>query len=121
MLSPGSYAQLIEMVDTLSDPVRATDLGGGLFRILVGAFRFTAGQIAGETTWIVAGDISDSYALITGEGAYLDTLVAPGRAGIEVRSAIEAVPEPSGLIGLTIGILGTGGYAVARRLGRAAS
>jgi len=121
MLSPRSYAQFIERVDTLGDPVHATDLGGGLFRILVGALRFTAGQIAGETTWIVAGDISDSHELITGGGASLDTLVAPGRSGIEVRSAVGAVPEPSGLIGLTIGMFGAGGYAVARRRGRAAS
>jgi hypothetical protein len=120
-VAPGSYAQLMETVDSLSAPVHATNLGVGLFRILIGTFRFTAGQIAGQTTWITAGDIPDSSDLITGGGVALDSLVTPGRASIEVRSAVGAVPEPSGLIGLTIGILGTGGYAVARRRGRAVS
>jgi hypothetical protein len=110
-------------VDSRSGPVYATDLGGGLFQILIGTVRFTAGQIAGQTTWIQAGDIPVWSNLITGGGAALDPLVTAGRASIEVRSADAdpAVPEPSGLIGLTIGILGAGGYAVARRRGRGVS
>ena len=74
----------------------STDQGDGLFRILIGTFRFTAGLIAGQTTSFEAGDIPGSSDLITGGGAALDSLVTTsGRASIEVRSAVAAVPEPS--------------------------
>jgi hypothetical protein len=114
MLNPGSYVDLTETVDVNNPAVTATDLGGGLFQILIGSFGFTAGSIAGQVTTIQAGDIPGSFQdWITGAGDELDPLISAETARIEVRGA--AVPEPSGLIGLTVGLIGAGGYGVARR------
>lgn len=118
-LAAGSYAQLTETVDLFSPAVTATDLGGGLYQILLGTFRFTTGSIAGQTTLIEALDIPGSSDVITGSGSTLDPLIAPGRAGIWVEVGTSAVPEPSSLLGLTIGMICAGGYAVARRRDRA--
>lgn len=98
----------------------ATDLGGGLFQILIGSFRFTAGTIPSQVTTIQAGDIPGAFEdWITGAGDVLDPIISSGKAGIQVRGA--AVPEPSGLVGLTIGFVCAGGYGVARRRHRRAA
>ena len=113
-LMPGSYVHLTETVNLAAPAVIADDLGGGLYQIFIGSFRFTAGLIAGETTTIRAGDIPGaSQDWITGTGDVLDPMISAGTSTITVRGA--AVPEPSSLIGLTIGLLGVGGYAIARR------
>ena len=64
-------------------------------------------------TTIQAGDIPGTFQdWITGVGDELDPLISAGTARIEVRGA--AVPEPSGLIGLTVGLLGAGEAMVPR-------
>ncbi len=114
VLNPGSFVDLTETVDVSSPAVTATDLGNGLFQILIGSFRFTAGSIAGQVTTIQAGDIPGTFQdWITGTGDVLDPLLTAGTARIEVRGA--AVPEPSGLIGLIVGFLCVGSYGIARR------
>ncbi len=90
-MAPRSYAQLTETTDVLGGPVYATDQGDGLFRILIGTFRFTAGLIAGQTTSLEAGDIPGSSDLITGGAAALDSLVTT-RGGRASRSARRSRP-----------------------------
>ncbi len=113
-VTPGSHADLTETTEIGSPAVFATDLGGGLFQILIGSFRFTAGSIAGQTTSIQAGDIpgGNNEDWFTGSEQPLDDLISPGTASIQVRGG--AVPEPSSLVGLMLGLIGAGGYAIAR-------
>ncbi len=109
-VASGSYAELSETVGLSSPPIMGTDLGGGLFEILIGTFRFTAGSIAGQTTLIQAGDIPGFSEIVTNTGEVLDALIAPGTASIHVRG--EAVPEPSSWIVLALGLIGVGGYGL---------
>jgi hypothetical protein len=53
--------------------------------------------------------------MITGRGSALDSSIAPATASIRVGLGTSAVPEPSGLIGLATGMVGAGGFALARR------
>ncbi len=112
-VAPGSFADLSESIGILDSPVTATDLGGGLYRILIGTFRFTAGSIADQTTLIQATDIPGLSDTVTGGGADLDSLISAGTASIEVRAG--AVPEPSSWVAMALGVIGAGGYGLARR------
>jgi hypothetical protein len=107
-LVSGSHVDLTETTDLLSPAVLAEDLGGGVFQILLGTFRFVAGSIGGQTTLLRAEDIAAPFSdTITGGGEELDVLIASGTASIRV-SSVSAVPEPSSWVGLMLGLSGLG-------------
>ncbi len=115
-LIPGSYVDLTETVGISDPPVLGSSLGSGLYQILIGSFLFTAGVIPGQVTTIQSSDIPGATQdWITGTGTVLDPNILAGTATITVFSG--AVPEPSGLILLTVGLLGAGGCRAMRRRG----
>lgn len=96
---------------SLSNPiVHGEEYSPGVYRVLLGTFRFTAGSVLGETTRIRATDFDPELQdVITSDFSTLDGSIADG------RSAITTVPEPD-----AISLLVAGGamglvYALRRR------
>jgi hypothetical protein len=106
-LSAGSHADITETVDLFNPAVLATSVGGDLYQILLGTFRFTAGAIDGQTTLIQAGDIPGASDTVTDSGLVIDgQIVSSAISRIQVGPA--SVPEPSSVIALAIGMIGLG-------------
>jgi hypothetical protein len=113
-LSAGSHADITETVDLFSPAVLATSVGGNLYQILLGTFRFTAGAIDGQTTLIQAGDIPGASDTVTDSGLAIDgQIVSSAISRIQVNSA--SVPEPSSVVALAIGMLGLGCHGIVLR------
>lgn len=100
-------AQLSEAADLVSPNVLATGSEG----ILLGTFRFTAGN-PGVTTGLVAKDYSLLGQLISGAGEILNLnldSIDAGFATIEVTEApVNVVPAPSAILLAAIGLSGLG-------------
>ncbi len=108
-LAPGSSAGFAEAVQIASPAVFGTMIAPNQYQIVLGVFRFTAGMVPGETTFLSAMDRSGADETITGaSGIVLDGLIQTGSARIEVRP----IPEPSSLILLMIA---APGFALFRR------
>jgi PEP-CTERM motif len=106
-VAAGSHADITETVYLASPAVLATSVGEGLYQILLGTFRFTAGATDGQTTLIQATDIPNASETVTNDGLAIDDqIVSSAISGIQVGPA--SVPEPSSVIVLTIGMIGLG-------------
>lgn len=100
-LAPGSSAGFTESVQITSPQVYGTAVSPGEFAIDLGVFRFTAGSVPGETTFLSAIDRSASDETISGvSGIVLDASIRVGSSTIEVRS----VPEPSAFAACSFGL-----------------
>lgn len=111
-LVAGSSAGLVESVQIVSPAVFGTPVGANQFIIELGVFRFTAGNVAGETTFITAFDRSPADETVTGTTfTVLDGLINTGSAQIHVRS----VPEPSSILLMAIATPGAAWWIVARK------
>ncbi|MEM1165513.1 MAG: hypothetical protein AAGI30_04405 [Planctomycetota bacterium] len=98
-LDPGQSAALIDSIDDIFAPLTGTN-------ILLGTFRFTAGDVVGEVTNLRADDVVGGTFTENVSGgadfAALDDFIAPGFATITV------VPAPGACVlaclgGLTLG------------------
>ncbi len=93
-LVAGSSAGFSVAVDIASPAVFGSIVGPNQYRIELGVFRFTAGIVPGEATFLTAIDRSGADETITGtNGFVLDGQIRAGFARIEVRS----IPEPSSM------------------------
>lgn len=97
-VNAGVSAELTESVDFASPVVLGSALGGGVYQVFLGSFRFTAGSVAGQTTSITAADIPSTTDTLTGAGFILDALIQPASATIATTSNVVTVPEPASLI-----------------------
>lgn len=101
VLVPGSSAGLAENV-TLLSPAGVLATGGpSVFQLLLGTFRFTAGDMD-EVTVLQATDLSPLNETVTFRTAtVLDGQINVGQATIRV-----VIPEPAGLVLFVTGTLG---------------
>jgi hypothetical protein len=113
-LVPGSYADLTESVDLFSPAVLGTQAGADLYQVLLGTFRFTAGAIVGQTTLIQASDIPGTLDTVTTSDSIIDgQILSSAVAQFQVGTA--AVPEPSSVITLTLGMIALGCFGTTQR------
>ena len=98
IVNAGVSAELTESVDFASPALLGSALGGGVYQVFLGSFRFTVGSVAGQTTTITAVDIPGMTDTLTGAGLALDALIQPASATITTTSNVATVPEPASLI-----------------------
>ncbi len=110
-----TYAALNGIVFFPDDPLLYPGEVNEPYRILLGRFTFTAGNVAGEVTHLTAADfdlVLDET--VTGSFTLLDDEIIEGSATITVLGApqLHTVPEPSSL---TLATLGLASMAAFRR------
>ena len=115
-LSPGA-AELTESVDFVSPAVLGSSLGDGVYQVLLGTFRFTAGPNFTQATPVIATDIATTDDTITGSGFVLDNLIGNGSAFVFTTPSGTgtAVPEPSSLALLVVSAACVGSIRRIRR------
>jgi hypothetical protein len=86
---------------TLVGPsVHGDEFSEGVYRVLLGTFRFTAGEMPGETTPIRATDFDTGLSMfVTGDIETLDASPMP-----DARATISVVPEPGTLALLVVAV-----------------
>jgi hypothetical protein len=82
--------------------VTGEEFSDGVYRLLLGTFRFTAGNVPNESTPIRAADFDPGFSdFATGDGKVLDASPIP-----DARATITVIPEPGSLVLLAVGVLG---------------
>ena len=108
-------ADLTETVDFTSPAVFGSSLGNGIYQVLLGTFRFTAGPNFTRATPVIATDIAATDDTITGSGFVLDNLIGNGSAFVFTTPGGTAVPEPSSLALLVVSASCVGSIRRVRR------
>jgi hypothetical protein len=103
----------LELARLASGTVTGAEYSPGVYRVLLGTFRFTAGEVGGESTPIRAADFDPGFDdFVTGDLNVLD-----GSPISEAQAKITVVPEPGSLL-LLIAVALTGVACVIRHSNR---
>jgi hypothetical protein len=98
LTAPGAKLALGKLV---GPAVKGEEFSDGVYRLLLGTFRFTAGNVPNEFTPIRATDFDTGFSdFVTGSGKVLDASPIP-----DARATIAVIPEPSSLALFAVTVL----------------
>jgi hypothetical protein len=102
---------MLSLGTLLNPEVTGEEYSDGVYRVFLGTFRFTAGNVPGESTLVRASDYDPGFAdIVDGDLNVLDNSPVS-----EATAAIKVVPEPGSLVLLAAGVLAGAVWRIRRK------